>query len=148
MLVYTLTPSDCRSILARARYGRLACVNGNQPYIVPVAVYLDSEDDSVYGFSTLGQKIRWMRANPRVCIEVEEIVSRNEWTTVVAFGRYQEIPRSGTGAALRRRASELLGKQAEWWLPGTAKISSGEQHGVPVLYRIRIVRMTGRRAKR
>jgi nitroimidazol reductase NimA-like FMN-containing flavoprotein (pyridoxamine 5'-phosphate oxidase superfamily) len=148
MLVYTLTPSECRSTLARARHGRLACVNGDQPYIVPVALYLDPEGDFLYGFSTLGQKIRWMRVNPRVCIEVEEIVSRTEWTTVVVFGRYQEIPRSGTGAAIRRRAGELLGKQAEWWLPGTAKPTSGEEPSVPVLYRIRIGRMTGRRAKR
>jgi uncharacterized protein len=148
MVVHTLTQPECRNILARARFGRLACVSGDQPYIVPVAIYLDPDGGFLYGFSTLGQKIRWMRANPRVCVEVEEIVTRTEWATVVMFGRYQEIPRSGPGAALRKRAGELLGEQAEWWLPGAAKLSSGEEHGVPVLYRIRIGRMTGRRALR
>ena len=147
MLVHKLTDAECRRVFSRARYGRLACVSGEQPYIVPVALYLDSDEGFVYGFSTLGQKIRWMRENPRVCIEVEEIVSRTEWTTVLAFGRYQEIARSGPGAAARRRAAELLGKQAEWWLPAAAKLSSGEEHGVPVLYRIRILRMSGRRAQ-
>ena len=86
MLVHKLTDAECRRVFSRARYGRLACVSGEQPYIVPVTLFLDSDEGFVYGFSTLGQKIRWMRANPRVCIEVEEIVSRTEWTTVLAFG--------------------------------------------------------------
>ena len=145
MLIHKMTDDECRSVVARAQYGRLACVNGEQPYIVPVAVYLDPDEPFIYGFSTLGQKVRWMRANPRVCVEVEEIVSRKAWATVVVFGRYQEILRSGPGGAVRERAAQLLGKQAEWWLPGTAKLSSGDETGVPVLYRIRIGRMTGRR---
>lgn len=89
-----------------------------------------------------------MRANPRVCVEVEEIASRKEWKTVIVFGRYQEIPRSGPGSAVRQRAAQLLGKQKEWWLPGAAKLSSGDEHGVPVLYRIRISRLSGRRTAR
>jgi nitroimidazol reductase NimA-like FMN-containing flavoprotein (pyridoxamine 5'-phosphate oxidase superfamily) len=148
MLVHNLTQAECREVLARVSHGRLACVSGHQPYIVPVAIYLDPEEDFIYGFSTLGQKIRWMRANPRVCIEVEEIVTRTQWTTVVAFGRYQEIPRAGVGAALRRRAGELLAKQAQWWLPAAAKLVASDEHGVSILYRIRIRRMTGRRAQK
>jgi nitroimidazol reductase NimA-like FMN-containing flavoprotein (pyridoxamine 5'-phosphate oxidase superfamily) len=145
MLVHDMTDAECRSVVAKAEYGRLACVRGAQPYIVPVAIYLDPDEPFLYGFSTLGQKVRWMRANPRVCVEVEEIVSRKTWTTVIVFGRYQEIPRSGPGAAIRQRAAELLGKKVEWWFPAAARLSSGEEHGVPVLYRIRIVRMSGRR---
>jgi nitroimidazol reductase NimA-like FMN-containing flavoprotein (pyridoxamine 5'-phosphate oxidase superfamily) len=145
MLVHKMTDVECRSVVARAQYGRLGCVSGQQPYIVPVALYLDSDEPFLYGFSTFGQKIRWMRANPRVCVEVEEIVSRKSWTTVIVFGRYQEIPRSGPGVAVRRRAAELLGTRADWWLPGGASLASGEEHGVSVLYRIRIGRMTGRR---
>lgn len=148
MLVHKMTDTECRSVVARALYGRLGCVNGTQPYIVPVGIYLDPDYPFLYGFSTLGQKIRWMRRNPRVCVQVEEIVSRKEWTTVLVFGRYQEIPRSGPGAAVRERAAELLGKQSEWWLPGGASLSSGEEHGVSVLYRIRIGRMTGRRTRK
>lgn len=141
-----MSDAECRSVVARAQYGRLACVSGEQPYIVPVAIHLDPDEPFLYGFSTLGQKVRWMRANPRVCVEVDEIVNRKAWTSVIVFGRYQEIPRSGGGAAIRQRAAQLLGKKAQWWLPGAATIASGDEHIVPVLYRIRIGRMTGRRA--
>jgi nitroimidazol reductase NimA-like FMN-containing flavoprotein (pyridoxamine 5'-phosphate oxidase superfamily) len=145
MLVHKMTDAECRSVFARAQYGRIACVSGEQTYIVPEAIYLDPDEPFLYGFSTVGQKVRWMRANPRVCVEVEEIVSRKSWATVILFGRYQEIPRSGPGGAIRQRAAQLLGKQAEWWLPGAARLAAGDEHGVPVLYRIRIGRMTGRR---
>lgn len=140
-----MTAAECRTVLARVRVGRLACVREDQPYIVPVALYLDPDDDVVYGFSTVGQKIRWMRDNPLVCIEVEEIISRANWTTVIAFGWYEEIPRAGPDADVRRRATELFGTQSDWWLPGTATLSSGEQPAVPVIYRIRLGKVTGRR---
>lgn len=145
MIVHKMTPAECRAVLARVRLGRLACVREDQPYIVPVALYLDPDDHVVYGFSTVGQKIHWMRDNPLVCIEVEEIVSRTHWATVVAFGRYEEIPRSGPGADARRRATDLFGTQVDWWLPGTATLSSGEQPTVPVIYRIRLGKVSGRR---
>ena len=97
MLVHKLTAAECREVLAKARLGRLACARANQPYVVPISVYFDPDEHVLYGFSTVGQKIRWMRENPLVCVEVEEIVSRRHWTTVVAFGRYDEC-RAADGA--------------------------------------------------
>jgi nitroimidazol reductase NimA-like FMN-containing flavoprotein (pyridoxamine 5'-phosphate oxidase superfamily) len=148
MIVHTLTPAECREVLARVRHGRLACARSEQPYIVPISMFFDPRDNVVYGFTTLGQKVRWMRENPRVCLEVEEVASRTRWVTVIAFGRYEEIPRTGAGAELRRRATELFGREVDWWLPATASLSSGEQPTVPIVYRIRIGRITGRRAER
>jgi hypothetical protein len=89
-----------------------------------------------------------MRENPLVCVEVEEIASRRQWTTVVAFGRYDEIPRTGEGANLRRRAAQLFELQARWWLPGAARLATGESRHTPVVYRIRLGRITGRRVGR
>jgi uncharacterized protein len=145
MLIHTLAPSECREVLARARFGRLACARSDQPYVVPVSLYLDPEHNVIFGFSTVGRKVRWMRANPRVCVEVEEIVSRTDWTTVVAFGRYEEITRGPESAPLRERAAGLFGREPQWWLPGAASLASGEQHVLPVIYRIRLGRLTGRR---
>ena len=148
MLVHKLTAAECREVLAKARLGRLACARANQPYVVPISVYFDPDEHVLYGFSTVGQKIRWMRENPLVCVEVEEIVSRRHWTTVVAFGRYDEIPRGGRGATLRKRAYELFAHQAEWWLPGAANLAADERPAVAVVYRIRLNRLTGRRVVR
>lgn len=145
MVIHQLTPAECFELLGRARQGRLACSRHEQPYIVPFSFYLDQPRECLYSFSTLGQKIEWMRANPRVCVEVDEIVDRLNWTTVVVFGRYEELDSQEDDAA-RRRAFELFQQRESWWLPGAGKSPAGEEHGTSIIYRITIDKMSGRRA--
>jgi len=132
-------------VLGRAHVARLACTRANEPYVVPIYVAFDGQD--LYGFSTLGQKIVWLRENPRVCVEFEEVVDGRDWTTVLAFGRYQELSRPHEDPEGLARAEALLAKRPSFWLPGAAKLGTHE-HGTPVLYRIAVERMTGRRAAR
>src|SRR5262249_37750915 len=70
MLIHELTRTECTDILGRSSIGRLACSHFDQPYIVPISYSFDAEEDCVYGFSTVGQKILWMRENPKVCLAV------------------------------------------------------------------------------
>jgi nitroimidazol reductase NimA-like FMN-containing flavoprotein (pyridoxamine 5'-phosphate oxidase superfamily) len=148
VLIRVLTTAECRDVLARARHGHLACARAGQPYVVPVSIHPDLDDNRVYSFSTVGRKIRWMRENPKVCLEVAEVVGRLHWTTVLAFGRYEEIPGAGPGEARRQRAHDLLSRQPQFWLPAAAKLSTGEQNPLGVVYCIRISRLTGRRVER
>ena len=53
----------------------------NRPYIVPI--YFAYEPDHVYGFTTLRQKVEWMRSNPLVCVEVDEVLSHFRWSSVI-----------------------------------------------------------------
>ena len=55
MIVRELNDDECRDLLARVEYGRLATVNQNQPYIVPI--YFAYEREYLYGFTTLGRKV-------------------------------------------------------------------------------------------
>jgi nitroimidazol reductase NimA-like FMN-containing flavoprotein (pyridoxamine 5'-phosphate oxidase superfamily) len=145
MLIQELTRTECLEVLTRTDLGRLACVQDGQPYVVPVCFNLDG--DYVYGFATVGQKIHWMRANPLVCLEVEEIRHRHHWTTVLVFGAYEELTDSAEHAAAQRRAHELFATRDRWWEPATGKTPSREPHAA-VLYRIRVDRLTGRRSVR
>lgn len=145
MVVHELTAGECRRLLARTHIGRLACARRGQPYIVPILFYFDDETDHVYSFSMVGRKVEWMRTNPLVCLEVDEIVDRFHWTTVVALGRYEEITDIEQARAARRRARELFQPHGEWWLPGAAQLASGQEHGTTVVYRIRIDALSGRR---
>ena len=45
---------------------------------------------------------------PEVCLEVEEIDYTVSWTTVVVFGRYDEIHQSSAESAARGRAEQLF----------------------------------------
>jgi nitroimidazol reductase NimA-like FMN-containing flavoprotein (pyridoxamine 5'-phosphate oxidase superfamily) len=64
--------------------GRLGWSLGNQPYIVSVC--LASEGDFIYVFSTHGKKIVWMRANPEVCIQIDEVKGQSQWSSVIVNG--------------------------------------------------------------
>jgi uncharacterized protein len=143
MRVLELSRAECEEVLTRAHTARLACTRGDEPYIVPIFVAFDGRD--LYGFSTLGQKIIWLRENPRVCVEVEEIDDGRHWTTVLAFGRYQELSRPHEDPQGLAKAEALLASRPGFWLPGAAKVGNHE-HATPVLYRIVVERTTGRRA--
>jgi hypothetical protein len=145
--IHELTGDECRTALARTSLARLACAHADQPYIVPILCYFDADGDCLYSVAAAGQKIAWMRANPKVCVEVSEIGDRYHWTTVVAFGRYEELTDSVADDHLRRRAHELFEQRHEWWFPAMRKPEPGGA-AQAVVYRIRIDRLTGRRASR
>jgi nitroimidazol reductase NimA-like FMN-containing flavoprotein (pyridoxamine 5'-phosphate oxidase superfamily) len=115
--------------------------------VVPVHFSFDAENDCVYSFSTIGQKVQWMRANPKVCLQVDEIDSKDSWTTVVLFGRYDEIHQSLGESQARARAEQLFSSRPGWWLPAAAKIPGHDRHDV-VVFRIQIERLTGRSTTR
>jgi uncharacterized protein len=145
VLIHELTADECRAILSRSRLARLACSHHDQPYIVPV--FAEFDDDYLYSFATVGQKIEWMRSNPKVCVQVDDVEDVGHWTSVVAFGRYEELTDAAQHRAGRERARELLESRREFWFPAAAKLASGE-HAFPVVFRIKIDRLSGRRAER
>ena len=145
VLIHEVSQEECRDVLQRVHLARLACARRDQPYLVPISVYFDGE--YLYSFSIVGQKIDWMRSNPKVCVEVDDIEDESHWTTVLVFGRYEELTDAPADRDGRNRASELLEQRREFWLPAAAKLPSTE-HTTPVVYRIRIDRLTGRRAAR
>lgn len=143
MVIEELTDRECRAILARTHLARLACALNNQPYIVPV--HVDFHDSYLYGFATLGQKIEWMRQNPLVCLEMDEMSTDHRWTTVVIVGRYEELPDSSRYEYERSIAQDLFQRHPVWWEP--ASVPPAGHHRRPlILFRILIVQTTGRRA--
>ena len=62
MEVNEIAIEECKVVLEQASLGRLGCSHDNQPYVVPI--HFAYEDTYLYGFSTFGQKVKWMRANP------------------------------------------------------------------------------------
>jgi nitroimidazol reductase NimA-like FMN-containing flavoprotein (pyridoxamine 5'-phosphate oxidase superfamily) len=143
MLIYEMTEDECRYVLTKVDFGRLACVHCDQPYIVPVHISYDGRH--LYGVTTLGQKIEWMRSNPLVCLEIDERTSHYQWMSIVVFGRYEELPDTPEFQRVRAQALEALQKRTMWWEPACVPTERGEQRP-PIFYRINIAQMTGRRA--
>jgi len=147
MLIHELTAAQCRDVLARTSLAHLGCARGEQPYVVPVSFTYDVDSDCLFCFSAVGKKVNWMRDNPKVCLEIEDLDDRFHWTTVVLFGRFDEIGDSPEHKDIRHRALHLFQQRSEWWLPGGATIAHRQPHAI-VMYRIQIESVTGRRAAR
>ena len=147
MLILELTNKECVEILTRSRFGRLGCSRDNQPYVVPINFAY--HDRHLYSVAALGQKIAWMRSNPLVCVETDEIVDHWHWTSVVVQGRYEELPQTPEWSAERATAHALLQRRAMWWEPACVSTSHGGtvEQVIPLYYRIHIDEVSGRRAK-
>lgn len=145
MLIESITRQACFDLLERTKVGRLACANEGQPYITPISFAYAS--NCLYGVSTAGQKIAWMRANPLVCVEADEMVTRQNWASVIVFGRYEELPDTDELGAARRHAYDLLQRDPLWWEPAYAKQPvDGNDFVAEIMYfRIHIDQISGRR---
>jgi nitroimidazol reductase NimA-like FMN-containing flavoprotein (pyridoxamine 5'-phosphate oxidase superfamily) len=147
VLIQEMTRKECLDLLDRAHLGRLACAHETQPYIVPI--YFAYDNDYLYCFSTLGQKIEWMRANPNVCVETDEVTNSQDWLSVIVLGRYEELPDTPEWHDAREYAHRKLEQRNPiWWEPGYAKtiLDDTERPLMPSFYRIQIVQVTGHRA--
>lgn len=143
MVIQEMTEQECRDRLVGSNLARLACARNNQPYVIPIHVDLDG--DFLYGYATLGQKIEWMRENPLVCLEIDHLATPQQWTSVVVFGQYEELPPTAGYEDSRRIAERLFARHAMWWEPASVPLGT-DQRREPIVFRIRIDRMTGRRA--
>jgi len=146
VFIQLMTDAECREALDRTTIGRLACAKDQQPYVVPIYFMIDG--DHLYSFANLGQKIEWMRANPRVCVEIDERVAHDRWQSVIAFGEYEELMDLPKYAEARKRAHKMLQQHAMWWEPACVACKCGNRpHAVtPIFYRININSVTGHRA--
>jgi uncharacterized protein len=88
-----------------------------------------------------------MRANPLVCVEVDNILSRTEWQSVIVFGCYQELPATPEFIDAQGLAHDLLARVANWWEPGYTKtVTNGQERAlVPIYFRIAVVDLSGHR---
>jgi len=144
MLIKEISEKECLDTISRASVGRLGCSFNDQPYVVPI--YFAYDGKWIFVFSTYGKKIEWMRANPKVCVEIEEKVGESEWISVLVNGRYEElaVPQF---AQERSHARELLAKKHHWWLNALAerRVSAEDQEVEPLFFRIHVDTTTGLR---
>jgi nitroimidazol reductase NimA-like FMN-containing flavoprotein (pyridoxamine 5'-phosphate oxidase superfamily) len=110
VLIEELTEEASLNVLARTRLGRIACAQGDQPYVVPF--YFTYDHHYLYSFSTVGKKIEWMRANPLVCVETDEFESSQQWVSIIVskhahppYTSYKRVPCGGRLVPPRRSST-------------------------------------------
>jgi uncharacterized protein len=145
MRIIAISQRECSELLQRVSIGRLACSLNDQPYVVPVA--FSYEPGCIYVFSTVGKKIEWMRQNPKVCLQADEIGSRSNWNSVIVTGTFLELSEMQYPSQ-REHAMERLAQYSEWWkTPLAERREKISELGIDtVFFRIDIASMSGLRA--
>jgi nitroimidazol reductase NimA-like FMN-containing flavoprotein (pyridoxamine 5'-phosphate oxidase superfamily) len=132
-----LSEVEARNLIAGGRIGRLGCVANGEPYVVPINYVF--EDGSIYSHSLPGRKIDALRANPRSCLQLDEIENNFEWRSVIAYGNFEEIRIPSDRSSI---LSKLLGR-----FPQLTPVESviARDAGAPdsVVFRIIVDRITG-----
>jgi nitroimidazol reductase NimA-like FMN-containing flavoprotein (pyridoxamine 5'-phosphate oxidase superfamily) len=135
-----LSAIEIDDFLRSQRRGRLGCHDDGLTYVVPLMFV--REDDCLYFHTIEGQKVNMMRRNPSVCFEVDELWENGSWISVIALGTFEEL--LGDDA---RRALGVLGHEP----PAGERDHEEPRRGqgkVPVTFRVRVLKMTGRKIVR
>lgn len=144
MIIREMSRQECLELLAAGRLGHLGCSRDGQPYVVPV--HYAFANNSLFSFSVPGQKVEWMRDNPKVCFQVQVRDENRGWRSVVVNGVFEELPDRIGSKIERDHAWSLLERHANWWEPGSLKPMNEALPGGAVFYRIRIESLTGRQS--
>lgn len=145
-MYHALNKEQADSLLLGQVMGRLACTDGNLPYIFPVTYCYDGK--FIYGQTNNGSKLQIMRKHPQVCFEVDSVLDMNHWQSVIVTGTFEELKEEDITAAreiLYNRVFQLM----------TSNRVHSHQHAVSskpdetnrikdVIYRIKIEEITGR----
>lgn len=106
-MIVDLTQKECEDILAKNHYAHLGCVDGDEPYVVPITYVF--QDGFAYGYMLDGLKVEHLRKNPKTCLQVERVVNENEWESVICWGSFEELGGDDL-QKIRMMFAELHGK--------------------------------------
>jgi nitroimidazol reductase NimA-like FMN-containing flavoprotein (pyridoxamine 5'-phosphate oxidase superfamily) len=87
--VEDMSPAEMHALLQRESFGHLGCARDNRPYVVPMHYAYDGKE--LFFFTTQGMKTQYIDANPKVCLQVEEIKDSTRWRSVMVIGSATEI---------------------------------------------------------
>lgn len=139
--VEEMRDSEIEGLLARVNYGHLACARDDQPYVVPV--HYAYEKPFVYIYTTEGMKTGIIRSNPRICLQVEEVIDNTNWRSVVIMGKAEQII---TGLTEREEIVRFIRTINPTLIPAISIqwVDNWIKENVEAIFRITPLTVTGR----
>ena len=144
-----LSKSEIITLLKDNYIGHLSYIAQGRPFTIPITYFYDLGSNAIISYSAEGHKMEAMRKNGAVSLEVEEIVSNSNWQSVLAHGTFDELHGSDAKYYLHQFTEGVKNiiKQKEQTLPEFISEFSSKSSSkkIPVVYRIKILEITGRR---
>ncbi len=143
-----LSNQECIKVLSNNYIGRIAFISKGNPEILPITYYYDPDQHSIISYSSEGTKIEAMRQNKSVTFQVDEIYAIDQWKSVLAHGKYQELNSVDAKHILRLftdGVKKVLHEKAHTDVNYINEFSSKLEDGKPsVIYRINITDIVGK----
>ncbi len=140
-MIVTLPDDDVERLLSEQFVGRIGCYADGRTYVVPIAyAYVGG---CVYAHSTNGAEIRMMRRNPNVCFEVDRADALSNWSSVIAWGTYEELHGEAGDDPMQMLLLQFLDQKARSAAHSFAPDRPGISEEDAVVYRIRLTEKIG-----
>ncbi|MDX1364118.1 MAG: pyridoxamine 5'-phosphate oxidase family protein [Arenibacter latericius] len=144
-----LNINESTSILRNNYNGHLAYISNGKPYVVPITFYFDPTDNSIISYTGEGHKIDAMRENPSVSMVTEQIQSLVNWKSALIQGEFEELEGSfarqklhdffeGVKSVIQQKDNKEVNFINEF-------SSKSYGRGAPIVYRIKIKEITGKK---
>jgi uncharacterized protein len=90
--VEDMSPADMHALLRRESFCHLGCAHEGRPYVLPMNYAYDGKE--LYFFTTQGMKTQFIDANPKVCLQVEEVQDSSHWRSVMVIGVAERLTKA------------------------------------------------------
>lgn len=87
--VEDMPPAEMHSLLQTANFGHLGCANNSRPYVFPMHYAYDGKE--LYFLTTEGMKTQFLKGNPQVCLQVEQVTDSSHWRSVMVIGHAERL---------------------------------------------------------
>ena len=107
-------PNELHHILDEARVVHLGMVDGGRPYVVPLNIAREGDELWLH-CAAEGRKLRCLRADPSVCVEVERLIEVTSGPTACGAwtSHYESVIGFGSAEIVVDEDSRVAGLQAE-----------------------------------
>lgn len=150
-MIKNLDIKESLFVLENNYIGHLSYIYQNRPYVVPVTYYYDQANNAIICYSGEGHKINAMRKNNAVSLQVAEIVTVNDWKSVLVHGTFEQHFGSDAKAYLHAFSlgvKDVIMEKEHTKLNYISEFSSKIYKGdVPIVYLIKIEEITGKKRK-
>ncbi|WP_299124307.1 pyridoxamine 5'-phosphate oxidase family protein [uncultured Winogradskyella sp.] len=148
IMIRALSNTEKLRLLKNNYIGYLSYIYRNRPFIAPITYYFDEKQNIIIGYSAEGHKVRSMRKNPNVCLNISDIASVNSWMSVLVQGEYEELSGSEAKAQLHAFSlgvKDLIMTKEHRELDFISEFSSKIYNDdLPIIFIIKIDEITGK----
>ena len=145
-MVGKLNNRQIEVIISEQMIGRLGCHNNDLTYVVPISYTYNG--GCIYCITYEGMKLDIMRKNPKVCLEIDELIDMANWKSVICWGEFEELTkveeRKEALILMKNRLLPFISSFVTHLSPTWPFIDKNVDKFKGIVFRVRLKEKTGR----